>query len=215
MWKQIYNEIFYNNFAIDNNDVDYLVDKIKNNDSHEIKDKDFEMIINKTSFRFHKSRYEIHNDEYALGTIEVLLNQAENFTKKKFHKFDIKRPFQLTTKYFDKDSSYGLHFEDPKYFGDYFFVLYLDDCVGGELVFPDNNDIEHLFISKKESKHEWKKGVDHLKINGYEPLIVDKTFKIQPKRNTAILGKIPYVHYVNKIKENGSRIVVNGFPFAK
>jgi hypothetical protein len=171
MWNEIYNNIFYNSCAIDEDIVDYLIEKIKGDISYEIKDDDYESIINKA--------------------------------------------FQLTTKYFNKNSSYGLHFENPTYFGDYFFVLYLDDCAGGELVFPNNNDIDILFHSKIESKDEWDKGVNHLRSHGYEPLIVDKTFSIQPKRNTAILGKIPYTHYVNKIQSENGRVVVNGFPFSK
>lgn len=215
MWNEIYNNIFYNTCAIDNNLVDYLIEKIKFNTSYEIKDEDYKSIINKTVFRYYRSKYIIYQDNFAMDCIEKLINQAKEFTKLDFNKKSIYKPFQLTTKYFNKNSSYGLHFENPTYFGDYFFVLYLDDCVGGELVFPDSNDIDILFDSRIESKHEWNKGVAHLHDYGYSPLIVDKTFSIQPKRNTAILGKIPYAHYVNKIQSDNGRIVVNGFPFAK
>jgi hypothetical protein len=215
MWNEIYKNIFYNELAIDENDVDYLINKIKNEESHEVKDDDFETIINKTTFRFHRSKYVIHEDFYAMTIIEKLINLASDFTKLKFDKSSVTRSFQLTTKYFDENSSYGLHFEDPRHFGDYFFVLYLDDCEDGELVFPDKKDIERLFDENREDKNEWNKGVKNLNLGGYSPLIVDKTFKIKPKRNTAILGSIPYAHYVNKTKYKNSRIVVNGFPFSK
>jgi hypothetical protein len=215
MWKEIYKDIFYNELAVNDTDIDYLIEKIKNSDNHEVKSDDFESIINRTTYRFHRSKYIIHKDMYAMNIVETLINSAEEFTTLKFDKNTITRSFQLTTKYFDSNSSYGLHFEDPRYFGDYFFVLYLDNCVDGELVFPDLNDITILFDKRIEDKDEWNKGVNSLKAGGYDPLIVDTTFKVQPKRNTAILGKIPYVHYVNKIKDNISRTVVNGFPFAK
>jgi hypothetical protein len=215
MWKEIYKNIFYNDLAIDDNDVDYLITKIKNDQSYEVKNEDYETFINKTTYRFHRSKYVIHDDIYAMTIIENLINLATPFTKIHFNKVNIKRSFQLTTKYFDRNSSYGLHFEDPKYFGDYFFVLYLDDCEGGELVFPDRTEIGRLFAENLEDKDEWDKGVKNLNLGGHSPLIVDKTFKIQPKRNTAILGNIPYAHYVNKITNNGLRTVVNGFPFAK
>lgn len=215
MWNKIYDNIFYNNQAINDDEIDYFINKIKTSDHHEVKTGDYETLINKTTYRFHRAKYFIHEDIYAMTIIEKLLNLSENFINLKFNKSTVTRSFQLTTKYFDSNSSYGLHFEDPKYFGDYFFVLYLDDCLGGELVFPDSDDINRLFDENLEDKAEWSKGVDSLKEGGSVPLIVDKTFKIQPKRNTAILGKIPYVHYVNKTKDSSSRMVVNGFPFAK
>jgi hypothetical protein len=215
MWNKIYEGIFYNQLAINEVDVEYLINKIKNHISYEITDSDFDDIINKTKYRFQRSKYLIHEDLYAMTIIEHLLNKAFAYTNMKFNKHSITRSFQLTTKYFDNNSSYGLHFEDPTYFGDYFFVLYLDECEGGELVFPDLDHIEDLFARNVEDKNEWQKGIDHLKLGGNLPLIVEKTIKVQPKRNTAILGKIPYAHYVNKIKSTNSRIVVNGFPFAK
>lgn len=214
MWEKIEENIYYATNAISEENLYYFLDKMRHENFYEIKSKGRQNYINETFFDYKQSNYKIHKDTQGLLIIKELVDKCSIYTKKNLDLTTLNSSFKISAKFFDKDSSYGLHFEDPTYFGNYFLVLYLDDCKGGELVFPNKKDVDNLFAEGKEDKNEWNKGVSHLKKNNYEPLFLKNRLKIKPKKNTAILAKIPLVHYVNPIINQCNlleRPVINGF----
>lgn len=214
MWHKIHNGIYRHKNAIKETDLNYILDKMKSVEYYQINSEDRQIYINKTFYNYNQSKYEIYKDTKALTVIKNLVDKCFLFTGQKMNTSNVDSSFKLSTKFFNENSSYGLHFEDPTYFGNYFFVLYLDDCVEGDLVFPTMNMVNKLLKNQKENKEEWEKGVIHLKKNGYSPLFVDREIKIRPEKNTALLAKIPLVHYVNNIIKNGNNLqrpVINGF----
>lgn len=214
MWNKLADGIYHCVDAIDELDKTYILDKMLAAAMYDIQSEGRDTIINKTFYSYKQTNYKIHEDKRGIGIIEKLINSSFEFTQKTIDLDTLNSSFKITTKFFDANSSYGLHFEDPYYFGNYFFVLYLDDCQDGELVFPTRSETEDLFVQGKEDRVEWDKGVKHLQSHGYEPQFVESRIEISPRRNTAILGKIPYVHYVNPVKVLDNKLqrpVVNGF----
>jgi hypothetical protein len=214
MWEKIEEHIYYINNAISEENLNYFLDKMRYGDFYEIKSEGRKHYINETFFDYKQSDYKIHEDHQGLVVIKNLVDKCFLYTNQELDLTTLTSSFKISAKFFDKNSSYGLHFEDPTYFGNYFLVLYLDNCNGGELVFPTREGIDVLFAEAKEDKNEWNKGVIHLKKNNYEPLFLENELKIKPKKNTAILAKIPLVHYVNPIIDQSNilkRPVINGF----
>ncbi len=111
-------------------------------------------------------------------------------------------PLNFFTKSFDPNKSfYDLHTEDPKYFGDIVFMLYLNDEDDGELVLPSFDD----------SKPLWTDGFRTMMKN-IDVKFIDDTIEIKPKRNRCVFVRVGLAHYVKPC--GGNRYTLTGWNFA-
>ena len=182
--------------------IDKILSTIKDSTSVTLDGDKEKHLVGETSYHYNVFRDGIRdNQEIKTHVFEKLNDFYSKELGKKCNTENL-NPLQFFTKSFDPNKGfYDLHIEDPRYFGDVVFMLYLNDEQDGELVLPTYEDcIPH-----------WTDGfqtmVDTINV-GY----VDKTVNILPKRNRCVFVHVGIAHFVKPC--SGNRYTLTGWSFA-
>ncbi len=147
--------------------------------------------------------------------LESLFNPIDTLINRKCPRQNLNE-LQLFLKSFSADSFYDVHCEPQWRYGEYAFLLFIDDCErGGELVFPSSEDLKSYLSEHKNQEKYLLENQQILKEAGEEMRIVGP-YKIRPQRNRAVLFKTGSAHWVNppQTEEKVLRRTVASWPFA-
>jgi hypothetical protein len=187
---------------LDNSTVDEILKNIDSS-SYITLDGDKEKhLVGKTNYTYNVYRDNIRDNKQITEEVFRKLNSFYKTTIGKECPVDNINPLNFFTKSFDPNKGfYDLHTEDPKYFGDIVFMLYLTDEQDGELVLPNYNDCLPI----------WTDGFQSM-VDKVDVKYVDKTVSILPKRNRCVFVKVGLAHYVKPC--SGNRYTLTGWSFA-
>jgi len=187
---------------IDEQFIDQIIATMNAADSITLDGEKEKHLVGKTNYKYNVFRDGIRNNKKIKSHIFEKLNL---FYKQEIGKecpTENLNPLQLFTKSFDPNKGfYDLHTEDPKYFGDIVFMLYLNDEQDGALVLPNKKDCEPL----------WTDGFQTM-VDNIDVEYVDHTIEILPNRNRCVFVKVGMAHYVKPCK--GKRYTLTGWSFA-
>jgi hypothetical protein len=187
---------------IDDLYIDKILNKIKSSPSVELNGNVEKHLVGKTDYQYNVFRDNIRQDSDIKNHVFTKLNNFYQKELKKTCPIENINPLNFFTKSFDPQKSfYDLHAEDPKYFGDAVFMLYLTDEEDGELVLPSLDD----------SKNLWTEGF-HTMMKNIDIEFVKHTVEIKPKKNRCVIVKVGVAHYVRKC--SGKRYTLTGWSFA-
>jgi hypothetical protein len=159
-------------------------------------------LVGYTDYQYYVYRDNIRDDDDIKSHVFDKLNFFYNKELGKTCNTTEINPLNFFTKKFEPNKSfYNLHTEDPQYFGDIVFMLYLSDEVDGELVLP----------SFEDSKELWTDGFNTMMQN-IDIKFVENSVKILPKRNRCVFVKVGLAHYVKPC--SGHRYTLSGWSFA-
>lgn len=148
----------------------------------------------------------------------VYQNQLnEFFNKMGFKKsvnFHPDQSLQFFLKSFSEQSFYEVHAEPVSRYGEFAFVHFLQDCEGGELVFPGSQALEQRWKTHPGEKKIFE-DMERSFLSNKEPIRVIGPTEIQPRRNICVIFRTGSVHWVNPpaLKLPLQRLVVTGWPF--
>lgn len=141
------------------------------------------------------------------------LNQVFTLFGLSFSAVESLMPLQFFAKSFTKASFYDLHAEPTSRYGDWAFVHFLEDCDGGELVFPSQEELNRM-----TREGEGKKNFDATE--KVFSVLSEKTrcigsLEVTPSRNLCVLFRVGSYHYVKPPKGDldQQRRSVTGWPF--
>jgi len=187
---------------IDDMYIDKILNKIKNSAAIELNGDVEKHLVGKTNYQYNVYRDNIREDSDVKDHVFNKLNKFYQLELGKSCPTKNINPLNFFTKSFDPNKSfYDLHVEDPKYFGDAVFMLYLTDEDDGELVLPSLSD----------SKALWTEGF-YTMMKNIDIKFVKDTVAIKPKRNRCVIVKVGLAHYVKKC--SGKRYTLSGWSFA-
>lgn len=159
-------------------------------------------LIGKTNYNYNIFRDGIRNNEDIKTHVFGKLNEFYERELGKTASSENLNPLQFFSKSFNPNEGfYDLHTEDPKYFGEVVFMLYLNDEVDGQLVLPSYEDSLPLWTDGFQTM------VDNLNVE-----YVQETVEILPKRNRCVFVKVGMAHLVKPC--SGKRYTVSGWSFA-
>jgi hypothetical protein len=120
--------IIIDNF-LDNDYLNQLVEMVEQGKRIKLDSSGPHVMKEKTDYDW----YMISSDIRKSDLKNQLLDKIELLTNEKIQNRDSLTPIHLFAKEFDKNSYCAPHFEDPKIYGNWTFMLYLTDEVDGEL----------------------------------------------------------------------------------
>lgn len=128
--------------------------------------------------------------------------------------FESGKLLQFFLKSFSENSFYEAHVEPVSRYGDFAFVHFLEDCEGGELVFPDEENLK-TWLSEHPRQAEVFHDMKSKFVRLGEPCRVIGPAEILPRRNDCVIFRTGSVHWVNRPRHLNSvqRLVVTGWPF--
>jgi hypothetical protein len=117
-------------------------------------------------------------------------------------------------KLFFSGSHYDMHAEDSDIFGNFAYIIYLSDETSGEIIFP--SEVDQNTHMENIEKNNWSSMKSYLKERAQEVYYPEKTIRLLPQKNTAVVFRTGTAHKVAKYNsaQNG-RLCLTGFPFAK
>ena len=182
--------------------VDKILENIKNSPSVILDGKVEKHLVGNTDYQYYICRDNIRNNNDIKQHVFGRLNKFYCKELGKICNSTNINPLNFFTKKFEPNKSfYNLHVEDPKYFGDIVFMLYLNDESDGELVLP----------SFEDSKPLWSDGFNTMMQN-IDVTFAKKSLSILPKRNRCVFVKVGLAHYVKQC--SGHRYTLSGWSFA-
>ena len=128
--------------------------------------------------------------------------------------FDPQKTLQFFLKSFSENSFYEAHVEPVSRYGEFAFIHFLEDCEGGDLVFPDHSDLENWLCRHPEQRQIFDKMREDFVERG-EPFRVIGPVTIAPRKNMCLVFRTGSVHWVDPLVNGGGvqRRVVTGWPF--
>lgn len=129
-------------------------------------------------------------------------------------KLNKKLSLQLFAKSFSQTSFYEIHAEPVNRYGDFAFVHFLEDCDGGELVFPSPLELGELIRNDDRHKKAYEGTLKLFNRLG-EDLRLIGPLVISPIAGHCVVFKVGSLHFVNamNLSTNSKRISVTGWPF--
>lgn len=187
---------------IDDFYIEEILNKMKSSEYISLDGNIEKHLVGETNYQYNVYRDNIRNNQDIKDHVFKKLNDFYQTTLNKTCHTENLNPLNFFTKSFDPDKSfYDLHVEDPQYFGDIVFMLYLTDEEDGELILPDFNDAKNL----------WTPGFQTM-VDKIDVTYVNKTITIKPKRNRCVFVKVGVAHYVRPC--SGKRYTLSGWSFA-
>lgn len=182
--------------------VNQIIENMSISDVNQLDGKKEKHLVGITLYNYNVHRDSIRSNNFLKKHLFERLNRFYESTLNKTADIDNLNPLQLFTKSFSPgEGYYELHTEDPKYFGDIVFMIYLTDEKDGNLVLP----------SKDDAKKVWNDGFTEM-IKNLNVEYIDETLAITPKRNRCVFMKVGVAHYVERC--SGNRLCVSGWSFA-
>ncbi len=219
MWHELVpNEIWsYDNYLSSQNFVK-LKDYFNSDQSYEmtpgewIRDCFRKSKVNPTlySYRVHPSSI---NQDRAL--LDSIFDPIESHVGQDCPRENLNQ-LQLFLKSFSGQSFYDLHCEPQWRYGEYAFLLFVDDCEeGGELVFPDPVGLDNYLKANESQRKHYLENKQILEKAGESVRVVGPC-EITPQRNKAVLFRTGSSHFVRPPKGNDSvtRRTLASWPFA-
>lgn len=189
------------NFLEENTVVD-IINSMSHVEIYNLDGKKEKHLVAPTYYDYNVHRDSIRFNDDLKSQIFPKLNSFYKSVINKTAKTDNLNPLQLFTKSFDPNKGYyDLHVEDPYYFGEIVFMIYLSDEQDGDLVIPSYTD----------AKKVWNEGFEEM-TKKLSVEYAEETIRVKPKRNRAVFMKVGVAHYVEKC--SGNRLCLSGWSFA-
>lgn len=170
--------------------------------------------VNNNSYDYVIYQYDIRKDLDIIGEIadrldEILSNFGQSSPRHQLN------AMQCFVKSFGPNSHYDVHVESYEKYGHWGWIHFLSDEESGELIFPDQQQLDdHLAVNPNQVK-TWEDNLDLLRSFGEENKLVGP-FSIKPRRNTCILFRTGSAHWVSPMLEHCdlTRPTATGWPHA-
>lgn len=216
MWRQNESQLIwsYENFFSDQT-LDLLLGLIKNHFQRSIVKSNLDNpLFSPSKFHYRLIHSSVRTHEKIVFDLKERLNSLwQQLNEPQFPPGPLKTS-QMMLKFFDKNSKYDLHTEDPNIFGSWAYVIYLTDELDGKIFFP----AAHSYIFKQKTKEitDWNIMKGKLLERNHPILYPKKDVSILPKKNLAIVFRSGLPHKVFPIyKHFPGRFTLTGWPFSQ
>lgn len=176
----------------------------------------FESIqVNPTLYDYTIHYVGIRRERHLQELYEQRLNDFfQSIGSREVLKFEPHKTLQFFLKSFTEKSFYEAHVEPVSRYGDFAFIHFLEDCEGGELVFPDSDELKNWLSEHPLENRNFTKMRESFIERG-EPFRIVGPATVRPRRNTCVVFRTGSVHWVNPLLnvEGVQRRVVTGWPF--
>jgi hypothetical protein len=223
MWQEmVTNEIWVNNNFLNLSDLSALLDHCSKSISYrmcpgeKIRDTFDQLDINPTLYDYSVVHANIREQPRLIRLYQDALNDLFNCVSDL--SFNTANPdmLQLFVKSFTPGSFYELHAEPVARYGPFAFIHFLEDCPGGELIFPSLQTLESIVSS--EPAHKKSFDLTQSVFNRHnESLRCIGDCEIQPKKNCCVIFRVGSLHWVRRVPADAGlryrRLSVSGWPF--
>ncbi len=170
--------------------------------------------INPTLYRYNIHKTEIRRDR---ELAKLIFGRMAEVTGRAPPERDEYNHLQIFAKSFVADSFYDLHVEPKARYGEFAYVIFLEDVrEGGELVFPTLEEARALLKGRASEAQGWRENLEVMAAHG-ESVRWCGPLSVRPERNVAVLFRVGSPHFVRKIggAPDGaiSRRALTGWPF--
>lgn len=171
--------------------------------------------VNPTLYCYNVHPTSLSSDDQLMNAI---YNPLRSFFGKEFFNqkyLNSLNPLQLFFKSFSDQSFYDVHTEPVDRYGEYAFIVFMDSCDGGELIFPNQLELDSYLEKNEDQRGPLEETIQMLRARGENPRLIG-SYEVKPKANFAILFKVGSIHWVNPSESQSQvhRRCVTGWPFA-
>ncbi len=171
--------------------------------------------VNPTLYSYRVHHEDIRDYKDILESVYSPLSQffGENYFSSQYK--ETLNPLQLFLKSFSPKSFYDVHCEPVFRYGEFAFIIFLDNCRGGDLVFPNESQLKAYLAENPEQNLGLEETMELLNKKNESARLIGP-MRIQPSRNVGVLFRVGSIHWVEPTQETSilHRKCVTGWPFA-